>query len=132
MARVRVRRPSEKTLLLLLNLTNRHVHAQLVDCNRGVVAVAAHSTEPFIRAKIAPNAPRGSYATASVAAAAAVGSIFADRARSAGVSQVYWQAPGRYHGKIKAFVDAVRHGGLRTLTPPSNEMPLVEPLVKPA
>ncbi|PXF45717.1 50S ribosomal protein L18 [Gracilariopsis chorda] len=132
MARIRVRRPSEKTLLLLLNLTNRHVHAQLVDPKKGVVALAAHTTEPSIRAKIAPNAPPGSYVTASVAAAATIGSIFADRARFAGVSQVYWQSPGRYHGKIKAFVDAVRHGGVRTLSPPSKEMPLVEPLVKDA
>lgn len=65
----------------------------------------------------------GRYATGSVAAAGEIGRLFAERARNAGVEKVYWKRPGRYHGKIKAFIDAVREAGIMTHAPPSSEMP---------
>ncbi|CAN8071974.1 unnamed protein product [Agarophyton chilense] len=130
MGRVRVRRRDGETLRLLLRLTNRHVHAQLVDKYAGRVVLAAHTTEPDVREALgapSPAAP-GAYATASVKAARMVGELFARRAVAAGVAEVFWQRPGRYHGKIRAFVDALRDGGVRTLRPPSDEMPPVRPL----
>jgi hypothetical protein len=45
MPRLRVRRLPEGTFELLLNLTNRHVHAQLVDRHAGRVVVAVHSNQ---------------------------------------------------------------------------------------
>jgi ribosomal protein L18 len=45
MPRLRVRRLPEGTFELLLNLTNRHVHAQLVDRHAGRVLIAVHSTQ---------------------------------------------------------------------------------------
>lgn len=65
----------------------------------------------------------GRYATSTVAAAKTIGELLGERAHNEGVSAVYWQRPGRYHGKIKAFVDAVREAGVQTFTPPPPEMP---------
>lgn len=45
MRRLRVRRVPPGTLELLLNLTNRHVHAQLVDRAAGRVFLGVHTTE---------------------------------------------------------------------------------------
>lgn len=45
MGRVRHRRLPGDLYYVFLNLTNRHVHAQLVDREAGHVILAAHSTE---------------------------------------------------------------------------------------
>jgi large subunit ribosomal protein L18 len=48
-----------------------------------------------------------------VAAATAVGKLVADRAKSAGVTQVVFDRGGfRYHGRVAALADAAREGGL--------------------
>jgi ribosomal protein L18 len=46
MPRLRVHRLPPGTHELLLNLTHRHVHAQLVDRAAGRVILAVHSNEP--------------------------------------------------------------------------------------
>lgn len=46
MRRLRVRKAPPGTLDLLLNLTHRHVHAQLVNRRAGTVLFAVHTTEP--------------------------------------------------------------------------------------
>lgn len=66
-----------------------------------------------------------SYATASVAAAGTVGEIFSDRAQKHGIHTVFWNSPGKYHGKVKAFVDAVRASGIKTIRPMPRGTPAV-------
>lgn len=63
------------------------------------------------------------YSTGNVAAAERVGQIFGERALQNGVNTVYWHSPGKYHGKIKAFIDAVRANGIRTLRPHPENIP---------
>lgn len=46
MRRLRLPSAPKGTLDLLLNLTNRHIHAQLVDKKVGRVILAAHTNEP--------------------------------------------------------------------------------------
>lgn len=124
MGRMRIRRLPGETFELLLNLTNRHVHAQLVDRVAGRVILGVHSNQPHLRQAIAaPDAPRGNYATGSVAAARRVGEEFGTQATAKGISTVYWRRPGKYHGKIKAFIDAVREHGIETKKSPPKEMP---------
>lgn len=124
MGRMRVRRLPGETFELLLNLTNRHIHAQLVDRAGGRVILGVHSNQPDLRKAIAgPDAPRGNFATASVAAARLVGDAFGTHASSKGISAVYWARPGKYHGKIKAFIDAVREHGIETKKAPPKKMP---------
>ena len=51
---------------------------------------------------------------ANVAAAKAVGSLIATRAKEKGVEAVVFDRGGfQYHGRIKALADAAREGGLK-------------------
>jgi large subunit ribosomal protein L18 len=52
-------------------------------------------------------------ATGNVDAAAKVGALIAERAKSAGVTQVAFDRSGfKYHGRVKALAEAAREGGL--------------------
>jgi ribosomal protein L18 len=124
MPRLRVRRLPPNTHELLLKLTNRHVHAQLVDRAAGRVVVAVHSNEPEVRSAIMePGDHERGFKTSTVAAASVVGAMFGDRARALGIETVTWVRPGRYHGKIKAFIDNVRDAGIKTLRANPDGMP---------
>ena len=49
-----------------------------------------------------------------VGAAAKIGSAIAERAKAAGVGEVYFDRGGfLFHGRVKALADAAREGGLR-------------------
>ncbi len=49
----------------------------------------------------------------NIAAAARLGKIFAAQAKTKGVSKVCFDRGGyKYHGRVKAFADAAREGGL--------------------
>lgn len=77
-----------------------------------------------LRTRLTGNSgPSKSYATGSVNAARHVGQELATRASAMGITCVYWQRPGKYHGKIKAFVDAVREEGIETKQRPPTDMP---------
>jgi large subunit ribosomal protein L18 len=52
-------------------------------------------------------------ATGNADAAAKVGTLIAERAKSAGVTQVAFDRSGyKYHGRVKALAEAAREGGL--------------------
>lgn len=125
MGRIRNRRIPGTFLHMVLTLSNRHVHAQIVDREAGLVITSAHTVERELRNAI--HAPArgelGRYATASVASARTIGEVLGERMQQHGIEGVYWSRPGKYHGKIKAFVDAVREKGIKTYTPPHSEMP---------
>jgi large subunit ribosomal protein L18 len=83
-----------------------HIYAQVIDDEAGRTLCAASSLEKAFRAE----APRGS----SVAAARAVGSLLARRAREHGVEAVVFDRGGfLYHGRVKALAEAAREGGLK-------------------
>ena len=81
----------------------RHITAQVIDDSTGRTLVAAGTVERDLRAT-----PGG-----TVAAAAVVGRLVAERALAAGVSQVVFDRGGnRYHGRVAALADAARDAGL--------------------
>lgn len=124
MPRLRVRRLPAGTHDLVLNVTNRHVHAQLLNRAEGRVLVAAHSNEPVVKSAIlGPQDHPNGYKTGTVAAAGVVGTFFGNRARENGVQTVTWVRPGKYHGKIKAFIDNVRAAGVKTVRAYPDDMP---------
>jgi large subunit ribosomal protein L18 len=81
--------------------SNRGIHAQLVDDLSGRTLASVSWTESDLRGlKPMEQAERA-------------GRVLAERAQSAGVSSAVFDRGGyRYHGRVKAFADGVREGGL--------------------
>ena len=81
--------------------SNRGIHAQLVDDLAGATLAAVSWTESDLRSlKPMEQATRA-------------GELLAERAKAAGVESAVFDRGGyRYHGRVKAFADGVREGGL--------------------
>ncbi len=85
--------------------SSKHIHAQLIDDEKGVTVVAASSLEKTMR--------EGAKTGANIAAAKAVGKLIAERAKEKGIKDVVFDRGGYlYHGRIKALADAAREAGL--------------------
>jgi len=85
--------------------TLSHIHAQIIDDINGHTLVAASTVEPAIKGQISHGG--------NVAAAQVVGKIIAERAIAKGITKVVFDRGGNaYHGRIKAFAEAAREGGL--------------------
>ena len=81
--------------------SNRGIQAQLVDDLAGHTLAAVSWTESNLRS-LKP-----------MERAAKAGEVLAERAKAAGVDSAVFDRGGyRYHGKVKAFADGVREGGL--------------------
>ena len=82
--------------------SNRGIHAQLIDDLSGRTLAAVSWTEGGLRG-LKPMEQAGK-----------AGELLADRAKAAGVDSALFDRGGyRYHGKVKAFADGVREGGLK-------------------
>ncbi len=81
--------------------SNRGVQAQLMDDERGHTLAAVQWTEPELRdLKPMEQATRG-------------GELLARRAKEAGIERAVFDRGGyQYHGRVKAFAEGVREGGL--------------------
>lgn len=89
---------------LCVSRTNQHIYAQIIAPNGGEVVASASTLDKTLRTK----------ATGNTDAAAKVGTLVAERAKSAGVEQVAFDRSGfKYHGRVKALADAAREGGLK-------------------
>jgi large subunit ribosomal protein L18 len=83
-----------------------HIYAQVIDDGTGRTVCSASSLDETLK----KDKKRG----ANVAAAKAVGSLIATRAKEKGVEAVVFDRGGfQYHGRIKALADAAREGGLK-------------------
>jgi large subunit ribosomal protein L18 len=81
--------------------SNRGIAAQLVDDSAGHTIAAAAWTEADVRG-LAP-----------MEQAQTLGKRLAERAKAAGVETAVFDRGGyRYHGRVKAFAEGVREGGL--------------------
>jgi large subunit ribosomal protein L18 len=81
-----------------------HIYAQLIDDEQGRTLCSASSLDKDAGLKKGGN----------VAAAKAVGSLIASRAKEKGVTTVVFDRGGfQYHGRVKALADAAREGGLK-------------------
>ena len=84
--------------------SNRHLSVQLIDDDSGRTIASASSLEADFRKQ---------QAGGNVAAATAVGTLIAQRAKAAGITVVVFDRGGfLYHGRIAAIADAAREGGL--------------------
>jgi large subunit ribosomal protein L18 len=81
--------------------SNRGIHAQLVDDLAGRTLAAVAWTESDLRS-LKPMEQAGK-----------AGELLAERAKAAGVDTAVFDRGGyRYHGRVKAFAEGVREGGL--------------------
>jgi large subunit ribosomal protein L18 len=81
--------------------SNRGISAQLVDDVAGHTLAAVSWTEAPLRDK------------APMEQAAAAGKLLAERAQKAGISSAVFDRGGyQFHGRVKAFAEGVREGGL--------------------
>jgi len=88
---------------LCVHRTSSHIYAQVIDPTGGAVVAAASTVEKDLR----------SDATGNIDAAKAVGSLIAERAKTAGITSVAFDRSGfKYHGRVKALADAARESGL--------------------
>jgi len=84
--------------------SNKHLTLQVIDDDGGRTLAAASTSEPAVRAE-------GSGAT--VAAASRLGQLVAERAKTAGITQVVFDRGGfLYHGRVAAVAAAAREAGL--------------------
>jgi large subunit ribosomal protein L18 len=81
--------------------SNRGIAAQLVDDIAGHTLAAVSWTEEPLRGK------------SRMEQAAEAGKLLAERAQKAGISSAVFDRGGyQYHGRVKAFAEGVREGGL--------------------
>lgn len=102
--RIRIRKKITGTAArprLAVSFSNNHVYAQLIDDDKSVTLCAA-CTKNLDLAK------------ANVETASKVGTLVAERAVAAGITEVVFDRGGfLYHGKVKSLADAARAAGLK-------------------
>jgi large subunit ribosomal protein L18 len=106
-ARVRksIRAASNGRPRLSVFRSSKHIYAQIVDDATGHTVASASSLEKDLGASLKTGADK--------VAAVEVGTLVAERATRAGVSEVVFDRGGYvYHGRIKALADAARENGL--------------------
>ena len=82
----------------------KHISAQIIDDLDGKTLASASSLDKSLKLGKTGNAD----------AAAAVGTLLAQKAKAAGIAEVSFDRGGfRYHGRIKALAEAARKGGLK-------------------
>ena len=104
--KTRARIAEKKSVRLAINRTNLHIYAQVISASGDKVLASASSIEAEVRKALANGGNK--------AAAAAVGKRIAEKAKSAGITQVAFDRSGnRYHGRVKALAEAARENGLQ-------------------
>jgi len=83
--------------------SNRHIVAQVIDDRTGTTLASASTVEASLR----------DGATSNIDAAKTVGTLVAERAKTAGVERVVFDRGGNlYHGRVAALAEAAREAGL--------------------
>jgi large subunit ribosomal protein L18 len=103
--RNRIRRESDR-LRLSVHRTDKHISAQVIDDKQGRTLCAVTSTAKTMGESLAGKT--------KVECAAIMGTELARLAKDAGVEMVIFDRGSfTYHGRIQAFAEAAREGGLK-------------------
>ena len=85
--------------------SSQHIYVQVIDDVAGLTLASASSLEKDLRGSLKNGADKE--------AAAKVGALIAERAKSAGIDAVVFDRGGyKFHGRVKALADAAREAGL--------------------
>lgn len=99
-----IRGTSERPRLCVHRSLNNLI-AQVVDDSKQKVLFGLSTQNKELRGKLTTGG--------NIAAASALGEVFAEKAKHAGVVKVSFDRGGYlYHGRVKAFAEAARKGGL--------------------
>jgi large subunit ribosomal protein L18 len=86
--------------------SNTHIYAQVISGDGSKILAAASTAEADVRATVKNGGNK--------AAAEAVGTRIAEKAKAAGIEVVAFDRSGyQYHGRVKALAEAARAGGLK-------------------
>ena len=89
---------------LSVHRSSKNISVQLIDDVQGRTLASASTLEKDL----------GFVGKNNLEAAAKIGVTIAERAKAAGVEEVYFDRGGfLFHGKVKALADAAREGGLK-------------------
>jgi large subunit ribosomal protein L18 len=89
---------------LCVCFTNLHMYAQFIDDDAGRTLAAVSSTDRSFR-------DQGG--KANMAGAELLGKMAVEKAAPAGIRKIVFDRGGfRFHGRVKAFADSVRAGGI--------------------
>ncbi|WP_139492781.1 50S ribosomal protein L18 [Brevibacillus dissolubilis] len=84
--------------------SSKHIYAQLIDDATGTTIVSASSMDKEL----------GLTSGSNIEAAAAVGTLVANRAKEKGLEEIVFDRGGYlYHGRVKALAEAAREAGLQ-------------------
>ena len=98
--RAKVRGTAERPRISVFR-SNRGLFAQLIDDDAGRTLASVQWTEPELR-----DLKKAEQSTKA-------GELLAQRAKAAGIESAVFDRGGyQYHGRVKAFADAVREGGI--------------------
>jgi large subunit ribosomal protein L18 len=90
---------------LFVRRSLHHIYALLIDDVKGHTLASVSTLDGSLAG--------GLGSKTNVAAAQAVGTAIADKAKAAGISEVVFDRGGyRYHGRVRALADAAREAGL--------------------
>ena len=102
--RNKVKRSLNKRIRMTVHRSSKNIYVQLIDDSIGNTLVSASSRMPVLGKDL-----KNTKETAKL-----VGKEIAQRAKSSGISEVYFDRGGfLYHGRVKALADAAREGGLK-------------------
>jgi large subunit ribosomal protein L18 len=105
----RIRITKQGVARLSVNRTNLHMYATLISADGASVIASVSTVQASLRSSLGA-AGKG----ATTAAATAVGSAIAEKAKAAGVERVAFDRSGfAYHGRVKALAEAARAAGLQ-------------------
>ena len=102
--RNKLRKINKDKVRMSVHRSSKNIYVQLIDDNKGATLAAASTLEKDLKL-IGKN---------NLKAASKIGSVIAERAKKAGIADVYFDRGGfLFHGKVKALADAARQGGLK-------------------
>ena len=89
--------------------SSRHLYVQAIDDDKGVTLQSISSF-----GKNVPSELKDSSSVANISMCSLLGKLFAKKCMEKGISTVVFDRGGfAYHGRVKAFADAAREGGLK-------------------
>ncbi|NKB47104.1 MAG: 50S ribosomal protein L18 [Legionellales bacterium] len=94
----------KERLRLSVHRSSRNIYAQIIDDQTGKTLVSVSTLEKALRDQLTGD---------KTAQATQMGKAMAQRAKEKGIEEVAFDRSGfKYHGRVKAFAQAAREGGL--------------------